>query len=221
MALILRVTDTTSHCNQCRQIYPNSALRLGYCPTCSEMRRERIRRELEMSDQRQAAQFSRELITRIKKAGSDQQVLDQVFAKFTELVGGPVGLAEKFKSDFDKVRGENLTQKEAALFERKDSVIVKYWQLAFAIQEKLDDRKNVDASGLTDDDLKATLAQLAAQMMREDPDFRMQVMSSVAMQSIPIDVEPLSGPLPPSLPPLPEEPTSWEHDPDDESESDE
>ena len=174
-----------------------------------------------MSDQRQAAQFSRELITRIKKAGSDQQVLDQVFAKFTELAGGPVGLAEKLKTDFDKVRGENLSQKEAALFERKDSVIVKYWQLILSLQEKLDDRQNVDASGLTDDDLKATLAQLAAQMMRDDPDFRMQVVSNVAMQSAPIDVTPLSGPLPQDLPALPEETPTWEHNTDDESESDE
>jgi hypothetical protein len=172
-----------------------------------------------MSDQRQAAQFSRELITRIKKAGSDQQVLDQVFAKFTELIGGANGLAEKLKEDFDKVRGENLSPKEQALFERKDSVIVKYWQMILSLQEKLDDRNNVDATGLTDDDLKATLAQLAAQMMREDPDFRMQVISNVAMQSAPIDVEPVPGPLPESQPALPEEPPSWEYNPDDESES--
>lgn len=219
MSLNLRVTSTASHCNQCRRIYPNRVLRSGYCPTCVEMRRELIQRELSMSDQRQAAQFSRELITRIKKAGSDQQVLDQVFAKFTELIGGANGLAEKLKEDFDKVRGENLSPKEQALFERKDSVIVKYWQMILSLQEKLDDRNNVDATGLTDDDLKATLAQLAAQMMREDPDFRMQVISNVAMHSAPIDVEPVPGPLPESQPALPEEPPSWEYNPDDESES--
>jgi len=164
-----------------------------------------------MSDTRQTAQFSRELLSRIKKAGSDQQVLDQVFSKFTDLVGGADGLAVKLKEDFDKARGENPTQKEQLMFERKDSVIVKYWQMILSLQEKLDDRNNVDASGLTDDDLKATLAQLAARMMQDDPNFRIQVINSVAMQSEPIDVE--------VTPAIAEESPTWEYNPDDESES--
>jgi len=126
-------------------------------------------------------------------------------------VGGADGLAVKLKEDFDKVRGENLTQKEQLMFERKDSVIVKYWQMILSLQEKLDDRTNVDASGLTDDDLKATLAQLAARMMQDDPNFRIQVINSVAMQSEPIDVE--------VTPAIAEESPTWEYNPDDESES--
>jgi hypothetical protein len=211
MSLNLRVTNQASHCNQCRQVFPNRMLSGGYCGDCREVRREQIHRELLMSDTRQTAQFSRELLSRIKKAGSDQQVLDQVFSKFTDLVGGADGLAVKLKEDFDKVRGENLTQKEQLMFERKDSVIVKYWQMILSLQEKLDDRNNVDASGLTDDDLKATLAQLAARMMQDDPNFRIQVINSVAMQSEPIDVE--------VTPAIAEESPTWEYNPDDESES--
>lgn len=159
-----------------------------------------------MSDQRQVAQFSRELISRIKKVGSDQQVLDQVFHSFIEMVGGPTSLAVKLKEDFDKVRGEGLNPREQALYERKDSVIVKYWQMILSLQEKLDDRNNVDASGLTDEDLRATLAALAAQMMAEDQDFRSQVMGNVAMQRAPIDVDP----LPPAIGDQP----SWEDEND-------
>ncbi len=157
-----------------------------------------------MSDQRQVAQFSRELISRIKKVGSDQQVLDQVFHSFIDMVGGPQSLAIKLKEDFDKVRGEGLNPREQALYERKDSVIVKYWQMILSLQEKLDDRNNVDASGLTDEDLRATLAALAAQMMAEDQDFRSQVMGNIAMQRAPIDIDP----LPPALGAEP----SWEDD---------
>lgn len=160
-----------------------------------------------MSDQRQTAQFSRELISRIKRAGSDQQVLDQVFAKFIDLVGGPASLAENLKEDFDKVRGVNLTPKEEMMFERKDSVIVKYWQMILSLQEKLDDRNNVDASGLTDEDLKATLATLAAQMMQEDPEFRQQVFGNIALQRAPIDVE--------VAPAIPDETPSWEGEEED------
>lgn len=159
-----------------------------------------------MSDQRNTSQLSRELLTKIKKAGSDQQVLDQVFAQFIELQGGIKGLAQKLHSDFQKVRGEELTAREQALYERKDSVIVKYWQMIMGLQEKLDDRNNVDASGLTDDDLQATLAQLAARMMVDDPEFRMQVMSNVALARAPVDV---SLPNPSAIP---EEVPSWEED---------
>lgn len=163
-----------------------------------------------MSDQRQVAQFSRELITRIKKVGSDQQVLDQVFHKFIEMIGGPTSLAGKLKDDFDKVRGENLSVKEQQLYERKDSVIVKYWQMILSLQEKLDDRNNVDASGLTDEDLRATLAALAAQMMTEDSDFRSQVMGNISMQRPPIDVEVQPAPLP-----FPDDEPSWEDENDE------
>jgi hypothetical protein len=173
----LPVTRTTSQCYECKQVFSNRHIVGGYCQECHEIRRDRIARELEMSDRRQTAQFSRELLSRIKNVGSDKQVLDQVFAKFTELIGGPDGLATKLKEDFDKVRGDNLSPKEQVMFERKDSVIVKYWQLILSLQEKLDDRNNVDASGLTDEDLQATLAQLAAQLIRTDADFRTQVLS--------------------------------------------
>ena len=200
----LPVTRTTSHCYECRRVFPNSRLSGGYCQECHEIRRTRIARELEMSDRRQTAQFSRELLSRIKKVGSDQQVLDQVFSKFTELIGGPDGLALKLKQDFDKVRGDNLTAKEEMMFERKDSVIVKYWQLILSLQEKLDDRNNVDASGLTDEDLQATLAQLAAQMIRTDPEFRTQVLSITNRT----EEEPEDVPF--EARPSPEENPSWD-----------
>lgn len=158
-----------------------------------------------MSDQRNTSELSRELLTRIKKAGSDQQVLDQVFSEFIDLQGGPKGLAEKLHLDFSKVRGEMLTPREQALFERKDSVIVKYWQMVMSLQEKLDERNNVDASGLTDEDLQATLAQLAARMMMDDPEFRLKVMSNVAMRRAPIDVQ--ANPQA-----IPEEQPSYEED---------
>lgn len=158
-----------------------------------------------MSDQRNTSELSRELLTRIKKAGSDQQVLDQVLSEFMELQGGVKGLADKLHTDFSKVRGEMLTPREQALFERKDSVIVKYWQMVMSLQEKLDERNNVDASGLTDDDLQATLAQLAARMMMDDPEFRLKVMSNIAMSRAPIDIS-VSTPI------VPEEEPSYEED---------
>jgi len=203
---LIPVNKNSSQCVDCFKVFPNSQLKYGSCKDCRDVRRERMAVELQMSDQRNTSELSRELLTRIKKAGSDQQVLDQVFAKFVELQGGTGGLAEKLSTDFEKVRGVNLTAREQALFERKDSVIVKYWQMIMGLQEKLDERNNVDASGLTDDDLQATLAQLAARMMVDDPEFRVRVLSDVALSRAPIDVS-LRG-----SPAIPEEEPSWEED---------
>lgn len=203
---LVPVNRTASQCVDCLKVFPNSQLKYGSCKDCRDVRRERMAVELQMSDQRNTSELSRELLSRIKKAGSDQQVLDQVFAKFIEMQGGTGGLAEKLSTDFEKVRGVNLNPREQALFERKDSVIVKYWQMIMGHQEKLDERNNVDASGLTDDDLQATLAQLAARMMVDDPEFRMRVMSNVAIARSPIDV------TLPANPAVPEEDPSWEEE---------
>lgn len=158
-------------CLECKKVMPSEEIKNGYCDECRRYRRGLIKKELEMSDQRAVSQAAYGLLERMKNLGTNQQVLNQLMTEFTELNGGPTGLAKQLQDDFNRARGVGLTEAEALLFERSDAVIQKYWQLIGSLIAQNDKANHLDLSGLTEEELQATVAGVAIDEVKANPEF--------------------------------------------------
>jgi hypothetical protein len=127
-----------------------------------------------MADSRAIAEASRSLIKHLKRTGDDSAIVPAVLQSFYKKLGegdaasGINKMGECLLEDFKKSRGDDLSDKEREIFERKDGVIQKYYQMLLDTSRRDDDSKNIDVSGLTDEDLTATIIDTCLKVILED-----------------------------------------------------
>lgn len=126
-----------------------------------------------MADDRATAQACREVMSKIRKIGDDSAVMPQVMAELMQLLGGPAGYARKLHQDFQIASGYGENG-----IGRKEGIVLKYHALIAAMQAKQDENTSIDATGLTDDDVRATLTSLAMDLIANDPSLRKRLVHS-------------------------------------------
>lgn len=213
----LVVYPGSGYCLECRCIFPVSEMVGNYCETCTSRRSARIKRELEMSDQRAIAKTARTLMERIQELGSDKQSLSSMFDEFTELNGGPKGMAKMLHEDFQKARGVfgNPESDEALAFSRNDNTIANYWKNIFTIMDKLEERNKMDLSGLTEEELQATVLGVAIDEAKANPEFCGMLIRAMAQCSIKVEAAATPTAKPKKTIDLEPDP-GWEDEHDDE-----
>jgi hypothetical protein len=133
-----------------------------------------VGREARMADNRAIAEASRSLIKHLKRVGDGNAIVPAVLQSFYRKLGdgdaasGINKMGECLLEDFNKSRGDDLSDKEREIFERKDGVIQKYYQMLLDTSRRDDETKNIDVSGLTDEDLTATVIDTCLKIMLED-----------------------------------------------------
>lgn len=133
-----------------------------------------------MSNQATIAQAARQFMQVIKSLGTESAAMPKVADSFLNQLAQATGkdgtdaLAELLLQDFQRVRGSGLTEEQATVFEYKDAVIQKYHQMIQSMLQHNDSRKTLDASGLTDEDLIATIGGLIPELIQA-PEFRAKI----------------------------------------------
>ncbi len=125
-----------------------------------------------MSENKAIEKAARKFMSAIKGLSSESAAMPQVIESFMDGVGGPKELGRMLLNDFNRTRGEGLTEDQSLNFEYKDAVIQKYYQMIMSQMQLIDDKKTIDASGLTDEDLVATLSSIAFEQVRTNKEYR-------------------------------------------------
>jgi len=171
----------SSACIRCCRVFHTAALSKNRCPECEQKRLELVDKTNQMANNNAIAQASRQFMVALKNMGSDAAALPKLTDAFLEKIGGAESLAQMLVEDFNAVRGVGLEGEAALEFARKDSVIQKYHQMIQLMLMKNDERKTIDASGLTDDDLIATIGTIVPELMKGDAQYRERlVMEAIA-----------------------------------------
>lgn len=138
-----------------------------------------------MSENKAVEKAARKFMSAIKGLSSESAAMPKVIESFMDGVGGPKNLGRLLLNDFNRTRGEGLSEEDARNFEYKDAVIQRYYQMILPQIQLNDDKKNIDASGLTDEDLIATLSSVAFEQVRSSKEFRDKLIEQA------VDVDPL------------------------------
>lgn len=141
-----------------------------------------------MSETKAIEKAARKFMTAMKGLSSDSAVMPKVIESFMSGIGGPEKLGDMLLDDFQRTRGVGLTEEQALNFEYKDAVIQKYYQMIMSQLQAGDDKKNIDASGLTDEDLMATLSSIAIEQVKSSKEFR-SLLIEKAIESDPLIVK--------------------------------
>jgi len=206
----------SGYCLECRCVFPVRNMVGTYCETCNDRRAARIKRELEMSENRVKRKTAKTLLERIQELGSDRQSLSSMLDEFTEMNGGSKGLAKLIHQDFHLARGTWEGEKpEGYIHEHSNNTVANYWKVILGIMDRNEERHKMDLSGLTEEELQATVLGVAIEQVKTDPDFRNLVVAAM-MQSMGIEGFKQAASGNQALPPLEPEPDYGdEHEEDD------
>lgn len=164
-------------CFGCRELFDDKSQLDGY--HCLECLKKWDLKEREMSDKKAIANTCRSVAAALAMAKRDKEpaALPEVINSLIKGVGGADRLGEMLREDFDRLRGVGLTEEEAVKHEFKEGTIQRYWQMLLRGLSTRDERvAAVDLQGFTDEELKAVLIPLAAEMLVEDAEFRANVL---------------------------------------------
>lgn len=168
------------YCPRCKRIFDpeKENYSKNFCGECEgywkSKRKQELKAEKELKDRKAIAKACRE-ISRQMAATKDSQIMPAVIARLQDKLGGPQGLADLLLDDFNRARGEGLTEDEFLDFKYSPAVIQKYHQMLIRMYEHHDDTRATDLSSMADEDLQAVLIGLAMQLVREDKNFRREV----------------------------------------------
>jgi len=151
------------------------------CHKCVEAHQQR---ERAMSDKRTVVQACRDLTTALASAKRDKEpaALPAIVNSFVTNLGGVDELGKMLVEDFNRLRGVGLDEEETKNFQIKEGVLQRFWQMVLRGIKSRDELVSVvDLEGFTDDELKAVLIPLAAEMMQSDKEFRATIFRDVVL----------------------------------------
>jgi hypothetical protein len=121
---------------------------------------------------------TRELAKAIADRGKNTAVSPDFFDEFTKELGGARGLGKRLANDFKRISGEGLTEAEQAFFTHDEKTLQRYWQMLSTFMQQQDRMNSVDITSLSDEELQATLSQLAMSLIAKDDAFRKGVIKA-------------------------------------------
>ena len=115
---------------------------------------------------------AREFLCALRTHGRDGAAMPEIMEAGYRVLGGREKLGEIWAEELQKARGENLTELEAATWERSPKIISSLIELGMRFAAKADEGKQLDVSSLTEEELQGVLTGLLHDLVRDDPEFR-------------------------------------------------
>lgn len=145
---------------------------------CKECYQAYCERQEAVADKKAIVQACRSVTTALASAKRDKDpaALPEIINAFLKGVGGVENVGQILMEDFNRLRGVGLTEEELMKHQFKEGTIQRYWQMLLrGINSRDQQVATVDLQGFTDAELKAVLLPLAAELLLEDPQFRVSV----------------------------------------------
>ena len=133
-----------------------------------------------LTERKSVYKATRELAKAISDRGKNSALSPEFFDEFAKELGGARGLGKRLAEDFKRVSGEGLTEAEQAFFTHDEKTLQRYWQMMSTFMQQQDRMNSVDITSLSDDELQATLLQLARNLIEKDSEFRKSVIRACA-----------------------------------------
>lgn len=171
-----KVADGFYHCAECNEILKEEEVNEeGYCSLCWSNRARELGKRRYVANQKTLMEATQRLADEIAKRSKNTALSPEFFDAFSRELGGAKGLGERLADDFKRLHGEGLDSESAAFFVPDEKTIQRYWQTIAQFMQNQDKMNAVDISSLSDQELQATLLNLATGLINENPDFRKHV----------------------------------------------
>lgn len=179
MSLYIHVGDGLVKCLYCARIAkPDLIFKDGMCRGCYARERRLANKEIIRSQQKSIAKATNKLAAALAKAGNSSAVSPQILEAFYSVIGGPAEYGRMLATDFQKSRGVGLTEYESMEFSYNASTVARWHDILIRYRQKEDDRLTTDISSISQEDLEATVRQVALDMILEDDDIREAVLDA-------------------------------------------
>lgn len=177
----LAVGDGMYKCELCDKVLPESKLNsAAQCRDCAARRGRKTQKEALRAQQRAVQKATHKLATALSKAKDTAAVTPSILESFFENVGGPQSFGKKLAEDFMMSRGEGLTPEQLEGWSYNAQTMARWYDIIMKIQGKEDERNTTDISSISEEDLEATVKQVAGEMLLNDPDIRVAVLKVAA-----------------------------------------
>jgi len=172
----LEIAPGFYHCHDCDGVFSAKDVNAeGYCKPCWGHKAREIGRKRYMSNQKSLMEATKKLADEIAIRSKNTALSPEFFDSFAKSLGGPKGLGERLAKDFRRLHGDDLTAEEQQFFTPDEKTIQRYWQTIAQFMQNQDKMNAVDISSLSDQELQATLLNLATGLIKENEDFRKHV----------------------------------------------
>lgn len=170
-------------CLGCPDFFREDEIIKGYCRGCYARELRMAKSEVAKIETRAAARATTKLASALAKAKDTASFTPEILDSFYKEVGGPEGYGKKLAADFQKSRGVGLDEDELDSWEFNAGTLARWHDIILKIQQKEDERNTADISSISQEDLEATVKQVAIDLMLSDDDIRESVVRLVAKKN--------------------------------------
>lgn len=166
------------HCKRCMIPFPHKGSNAELCSKCETPYRREMAKKKKLEQQEIIAKACSQFVAQTKKlskSGMESQLMPAILKNLVEDLGGEQGISQRLAADFKRVRGEGLSEEERMLWQPKDQVIQRYYDMILKTINDQDSKTNTDISSLSDDDLRSVLLDTVMHALKNDPEFRREV----------------------------------------------
>jgi len=178
-----RVGEYHGHCSRCTKIFRQEELNhIGLCADCNSDHMGLVKEKQVAEKQKALIDATKRLADEIAKRSKNTAISPEFFDSVVKELGGVKDLGKRIANDFKRLHGEGLTAVEAKYFTHDEKTIQRYWQTIMTFMQQQDRMNAVDVSSLNDKELQATLLNLAAGLIEDNPEFREHVIGIVVQK---------------------------------------
>ena len=170
-------SDTKQICSGCLQPKLLEELKAGRCPACHTKWNKERRDRREMVEKKEIVKACRQFNDAVALVRKENREPDMpvILEKFLTNIGGADALSDLLFADFQKARGADIPEEQQQHVRPQHAIVQKYYQMVMQMIQTQDDKYSSDITGLTDEDLQATLLGVVMGLVRDDPHFRREV----------------------------------------------
>jgi len=171
-------------CITCPKLLPVEDLKRGlYCNGCHAREVRMAKQEVAKIEAKALAKASTKLADALAKAKDTSAITPEILQTFYDMAGGPTGYAKMLFKDFQKSRGEGLSEYEKETWAFNASTLARWHEIIMKIQQKEDERNSTDLSSVSPEDIEATVKQVALDMFMSDQTIREAVIQMACRQN--------------------------------------
>jgi hypothetical protein len=158
-------------CLGCTRLFEKRELhKSGRCESCSDRYEERRKVAMAKADQRSISSAAKKILADARRNKSEP-IAPSVIESFMAKVGGPSGFGEILHEELLRARGD-IKPGPGDYFRPNQAQTQKLLELVSRIFLANDERDDTSFSSMTDEELINTLRSLAADLVKDNDEFR-------------------------------------------------
>jgi len=175
----------TKHCLQCSGVFEKTDLTKGYCKGCTVSMNEEANQSLKAAQSRvlaKGASASAKLLSALQENGKGGRSVPVILGAFWRELGGQDKFGMLMHDEFQKARGEGLTEEERDSFDYNPKLVKEWFEILLRHTDRDDQAKTLDIGALEEADLQSILVDVGCKAMMEDQEIRRAVMWTAISQ---------------------------------------